>query len=71
MAELYGRRISTVLATDTYMKVRVNRFSKFNGHFHKLANANLVEFCEWIVLKDLSVIVCIQELTSVITGESV
>ena len=44
-----------MLAADTYVKVRVNRFAEFDSHLHQLANANLIQFCKWIVLKDLSV----------------
>ena len=60
-----------MLAADTYVQVRVNRLAEFDCHLHQLANTCLIQFCERIVLKDLSVIVSVQELTSVITGESV
>ena len=50
-----------MLAADTYVKVRVNRFAEFDSHLHQLANANLIQFCKWIVLEDLSVIVCVKE----------
>ena len=52
-----------MLAADTYVKVRVNRFAEFDSHLHQLANANLIQFCKWIVLEDLSVIVCVEEFT--------
>ena len=67
MAELYRGRISTVFSTDTYMKVRVNRSSKFDCHLHQFANANLIKFSKWIILEDLSIIVCVQEFTCIIT----
>ena len=60
-----------MLTADTYVKFRVNRFSKLDCHLHKFTNANLIKFSEWIVLEDLSIIVCVKELTSIITGESV
>ena len=60
-----------MLAADTYVKVRVNRFAEFDSHLHQLANANLIQFCKWIVLEDLSVIVCVEEFTCIITGEAV
>ena len=53
------------------MEAWINRFSEFDSHLHELANTNLIQFCKWIVLEDLSIIVSIEELTSVITGESV
>ena len=37
-----------MLAADTYVKVRVNRFAEFDSHLHQLANANLIQFCKWI-----------------------
>ena len=46
-----------MLTADTYVQRRVNRSSKIDSHLHQLANAVLIEFCEWIVLEDLSVIV--------------
>ena len=60
-----------MLAADTYMQVRVNRFAQFDSHLHQLANANLIQFRERIVLEDLRIIVCVQELACVVTGESV
>ena len=60
-----------MLTADTYVQRRVNRSSKIDSHLHQLANAVLIEFCEWIVLEDLSVIVSVQEFTSIVTGESV
>src|SRR5699024_2087595 len=41
-----------------------------DSHLHQFADTNLVKFCKWIVLVDLSVIVSVEELTSVVTGES-
>ncbi len=60
-----------MLSTDTNVECRVNRFSEFDSHLHELTNTNLIQFSEWIVLEDLSVIVSVQEFTSIVTGESV
>ena len=48
-----------MLTTDTNMELRINRFSKFDSHLHQLAYTSLIQFCEWIVLEDLGVIVSI------------
>ena len=37
MAELYGRRISALLAADTYMQVRIYRLAKLDSQLHELA----------------------------------
>ena len=70
VAELNRRWVTTVLTTNTAVKFAVYRFSKFQSCFHQLANTFLVKFSKWIVLEDFSIIVCIQELTSIITGET-
>lgn len=46
-----------MLTTDTNMELRINRFSKFDSHLHQFANTNLIQFCEWIILINLSIIV--------------
>ena len=56
-----------MLATDTKVQLRINRFAQLDSHFHQLANAILIQFCKRIVLEDLSVIVSLQEFTGVIT----
>ena len=71
MAELNRCRVAAVLAADTDVEVVVNGLAELDSHFHELANANLVELCEGIVLEDLSVIVSVKELTCVVTGEAV
>src|SRR5699024_10450123 len=71
VAELYRARVSTVLAADTYVELRINRLSKVDSHLHQLANANLIQLCERIVLEDLSIIVSVKELTCIVTGEAV
>ena len=70
VAELNGRRIAAVLAADTDVERRIDRLAELDGHFHQLADANLVELCERIVLKDLNVIICGEELAGVVTGEA-
>ena len=70
MAELYGRRISAVLAADTYMQRRIYRLAKLDSHFHQLAYAGLIQLGKRIVLEDLGVIVSVQELSCIVTGET-
>ena len=67
VAEFYRRWISTMLTTDTAVKFAVCRFSKFQSCFHQLTNTILVKFSKWIVLEDLSIILSIEELTSIVT----
>ena len=57
MAELYGRRISAVLAADTALKLRTGCASFLYSHFHKTANTCLVKSCKRIGLVDLSLVV--------------
>ena len=67
MAEFHGRRIAAVLTADTNMELVVYRLTEFDSCFHELANACLVKLSERIVLEDLSIIVSVEELTSVIS----
>ena len=71
MAELYGRRISAVLAADTYMERWAFFLSELDGHLHQLADTNLVKLCKWVILEHLSVIVSGQELACIVTGEAI
>ena len=71
MAELHRGRIPAVLAADTHMQFRTNRLAQLNGSLHQLSYADLIQFSKWIVLKDLGIIVSIQELAGIITGEAV
>ena len=57
VAELYGRWISAMLATDTNVQIWIGGFTKFDSHLHQFANTNLIQFCEWIILINLSIIV--------------
>jgi hypothetical protein len=59
VAELNGCRVAAVLTADTYMKVRVSRSAELKSHLHKLADTCLVKLSEWIVLKNLGVVVSI------------
>ena len=59
MAELYGRRISAVLSTDTDMELRIYRLTKLDRCLHQLTDACLVKLCKRIVLKNLSIIVSV------------
>ena len=70
MTKLYGRRIAAVLAADSYMEVRICRLAKLQRQFHQFTHACLIQPCERIIFKNLGIIVSIQELPGVITGES-
>ena len=59
-----------MLSADTYVKLRIYRLTKLDGHLHELTNTSLVKLSKWIVLEDLCIIVSIEELTSIITRES-
>ena len=59
-----------MLTTDTTVKGRTNLLTFLYSHLHQLANTCLVKLSKWIALVDLSIIVSIQELTGIITGET-
>ncbi len=71
VAELNRGRIAAVLAADTYVELRTCSLTKLDSCLHQLTNADLVELSEGIVLEDLCIIVSVQELTSVVSGEAV
>ena len=70
MAELDRSRVAAVLAADTDMESGIDGLAELDRHIHQLANAGLIELSERIVLKDLSVIVSVEELTCVVTAEA-
>ena len=51
VAEMYGCRISAVLAADTQLDVRSCLFAAFNSNLNELSNACLVERLERIGLE--------------------
>ena len=59
-----------MFAADTNVKLRINRLTEFDSHFHKLAYAVLVEFSKRIVLENLCIIVRLEEFACVITRET-
>jgi len=71
VAELNGCGVTTVLAADTYVELAVYGSTELDSHIHELTYAALVESCEGIVLKDLSIIVSCEELSGIVTGEAV
>ena len=62
MAELDGGRVAAVLAADAQLDVRTGLLAQIAGHLDQLAYAVLVEFCEWVELVDLLVVVVVEEL---------
>ena len=71
VAELYGAGVTAVLTADTAVQLGTGSFTVLHSHLHQLANAVTIQLGEGIVLKDLGVIVSVQELTGVITAEAV
>ena len=66
VAELYRRWISTVLSTDS----DEGSLTGLPSLIAISISLPAIQFCKWIVLEDLSIIVSIKEFTSVITGRS-
>ena len=56
-----------MLSADTDMQIRIHRLAKVDGHLHQLADTCLIQLRKRIVLKDLRVIVSIQELARIVT----
>ena len=50
-----------MLAADAAMELVIDRSAELEGHLHELADALLIELCERIILKDLGVIVSVEE----------
>ena len=61
VAELDGARVAAVLAADAELDVRSRGLAKLASHLDQLADANLIELCERIVLVDLLVVVRIED----------
>ena len=70
VAELDRARVAAVLTADTAVELRVDGLAERNGHLHELADAVLIKLCERIVLKDLGVIVSVEELACIVTAEA-
>ena len=70
VAELHGGRIAAVLAADAQLDVGAGLTAEIGCHLDQLADADLVEAGEGIVLVDLLVVVSAQELAGVVTGEA-
>ena len=67
VAEFYGSGIAAVLTADTAVKIGTNGLTFLDGDLHELAYAALVELSEGIVLEDLCLALCVEELAGVIT----
>lgn len=59
-----------MFAADADVQLGINGFAELNCRFHELADACLIELCERIILEDLGVVISIEELAGVITGEA-
>ena len=70
VAELHGSGVAAVLAADAHMDVGAGLMAQLDGHGHQLAHALLIQVGEGIGLVDLILVVIIQELARVVTGEA-
>ena len=70
VAELHRYGVAAVLAADTVVQLVAGGLGLGDGHLHQLADAVLVQLGEGIVLIDLGLVVSVQELTCVVTGET-
>ena len=70
VAELNARGIAAVLTADAQAQIGAGLTAIVCGHLHQLAHADLIQVLERIALVDLVLIVCAQELGSVITAEA-
>ena len=70
MAELDGRRIAAVLAADAAVQSGTGRLAEFDSHIHQFAHTDLVQLCKRIEFVDLVIIVGLQELARIVTGET-
>ena len=60
-----------MLAADADVQLGVVCTAVLDGIAHQLANAGLIQLGEGIVLENLGIVVSIQELTGIVTGEAV
>ena len=70
VAELHARGIAAVLAADAQTQIGAGLTTVVGSHLDQLADADLIQMLERIALVDLVLVVCAQELGSVITAEA-
>ncbi len=70
VAELDGHGVAAVLAADTVVQILAGSLCLGDSHLHQHANAGLIQLSKGIVLEDLGIIVSVQELACVVTGEA-
>ena len=70
VAELHARGIAAVLAADAQTQIGAGLTAIVGSHLDQLADADLIQMLERIALVDLVLVVCAQELGSVITAEA-
>ena len=71
MTELDRSRVASVFAADAAVEFRADALAEPDRHFHELADTQLVELRERVVLEDLLVVVGRQELARVVARETV
>ena len=67
MEELHRAGIAAVLAADTQVQLGTDGTAELGSHGHQLADADLVDAGERVVLVDLLVVVGAEELAGVVT----
>ena len=70
VAELHARGVAAVLAADAQTQIVAGLAAIMGSHLDQLADADLIQMLERIALVDLVLVVCAQELGSVITAEA-
>ena len=70
VAELHAGGIAAVLAADAQVQIGIRAPAQLRRHLHQTAHAGLVQLGKRVVLIDLPVIVGVQELPGVVTGEA-
>ena len=71
VAELNGGGITAVLTANTDVQLCIICAAILAGQVHQLADTGLIQLGEGIILEDLGVVIGIQELTGIITGEAI
>ena len=57
-----------MLAANAHVHVGANRPAQFDGHLHQAAHAVAIQPRKRVVLKDLGVVICLEELAGVRHG---
>ena len=69
MAELDAGGIAAMFAADAELDVGTGLLAELDCNLHELADTVLVNACEGIALKDLLLVVIVEELACIVTAE--